>query len=242
MRAAISSSAWSAAEAGKRQFPGVAGPSARRAEALDLSADARGLLVDVVSAAATLPAASEPHALRLPADGYWRGEVHRVCDRPAAVTRLLEEAAAAGVEQVLIVTASPEPAGAHAMPSGPGRRPRPAGRMARRRRDRGGARRRALRPRPLPRRLRDPAGAQRRAGRSTWTAPTIPGRIGARSSPTCSNAATTTPPAVHRTGARRRRRQGSGGRMGPVKRDDHARHRATDGDPRGRTAARRGAR
>jgi hypothetical protein len=102
-------------EAGKRQFPGPAGAAARRAEALDLGADARGLLVDVVSAAATLPAVSDPHALRLPADGYWRGEVHRTCDRPAAVTRLLEEAAAAGVEQVLVVTATPEAATPHGL-------------------------------------------------------------------------------------------------------------------------------
>jgi hypothetical protein len=102
-------------EAGARQFPGPVGPALRRAEALDLGADAKGLLVDVVSAAATLPAVSEPHALRLPSEGFWRGEVHRTCDRAAAVTRLLEEAAAAGVEQVLVVTATPEPAGPHQM-------------------------------------------------------------------------------------------------------------------------------
>ena len=41
-------------------------PAARRAEAFDLGADARSLLVDVVAAAATLPAASDPHALRFP--------------------------------------------------------------------------------------------------------------------------------------------------------------------------------
>ena len=76
-------------EAGKRQFPGSSGPSARRAEAFDLGADGRGLLVDVLAAAATLPAASEPHAMRFPVDGYWRGEVaprHRsagAADAPA---------------------------------------------------------------------------------------------------------------------------------------------------------------
>jgi hypothetical protein len=102
-----------AGEAGRRQFPGVAGPSARRAEAFDLAADARGLLVDVVSASATLPATSDPHPVRFPADGYWRGEVHRASDRPAALTRLIEETAAAGVEQVLVVTATPEAAAPH---------------------------------------------------------------------------------------------------------------------------------
>jgi hypothetical protein len=104
-------------EAGKRQFPGPSGPSARRAEAFDLGVDARDLLVDVVAAAATLPAACEPHAVRFPADSYWRGEVHRATDRPALLTRLLEEAAAAGVEQVLVVTATPEAAAPHALAS-----------------------------------------------------------------------------------------------------------------------------
>ena len=69
--------------------------------------------MDVVSAAATLPAASDPHPVRFPADGYWRGEVHRASDRPASLTRLLEETAAAGVEQVLVVTATPEAAAPH---------------------------------------------------------------------------------------------------------------------------------
>jgi hypothetical protein len=102
-------------EAGKRQFPGPAGASTRRAEAFDLATDARGQLADVLAAAATLPAVSEPHAIRFPADGYWRGEVHRTTDRPAALTRLLEEAAAAGIEQVIIVTAAPEAAAPHAL-------------------------------------------------------------------------------------------------------------------------------
>jgi hypothetical protein len=48
-----------------------------------------------------------------PADGPWRGEVHRLADRPAALSRLLEEAAAAGMEQALIVTAAAEPGGPH---------------------------------------------------------------------------------------------------------------------------------
>ena len=102
-------------EAGKRQFPGGSGAAARRAEAFDLGVDARSLLVDVVAAAATLPAASDPHVVRFPIDGYWRGEVHRATDRPALLTRLLEEAAAAGVEQVLVVTATPEAGAPHAL-------------------------------------------------------------------------------------------------------------------------------
>ena len=53
--------------------------------------------------------------MRFPLDGYWRGEVHRATDRPGLLTRLLEEAAAAGVEQVLVVTATPEAGAPHAL-------------------------------------------------------------------------------------------------------------------------------
>jgi hypothetical protein len=102
-------------EAGRRQFPGSAGPSARRAEAFDLATDARSLMVDVVTAAATLPGVSDPHVLRFAADSPYRGETHRVTDRPGALARLLEEAAAAGVEQVIVVTARPDAAGPHAL-------------------------------------------------------------------------------------------------------------------------------
>ena len=48
--------------------------------------------------------------MRFAPDSYWRGEVHRVFDRAASLARLLEEAAAAGAEQVILVSASPEPA------------------------------------------------------------------------------------------------------------------------------------
>ena len=40
------------------------------------------------------------------ADSYWRGETHRWCDRPGAIARLLEEAQAAGAEQVIVVSAA----------------------------------------------------------------------------------------------------------------------------------------
>ena len=46
-------------------------------------------------------------------DAYWRGETHRLIDRPASFGRLLEEAAAAGAEQVVIVAATAEPPGPH---------------------------------------------------------------------------------------------------------------------------------
>lgn len=104
-----------AGEAGRRLFPGPAGPAARRAEAFDLGTAGRGALVDVLAGCLTLAEVSEPHPLAFPADSAWRAEVHRVGDRPAALSRLLEEAASAGIEQALIVTAAPEPGGAHAL-------------------------------------------------------------------------------------------------------------------------------
>ncbi len=100
-------------------LPGPGAPAARRAEAFDLGAGARGHLIDIVAGSLTVPGACDPRLLRFGADTYWRGETHRVCDRPASLTRLLEEVAAAGVEQILLVTASPDPPGPHEL-----RRPR----------------------------------------------------------------------------------------------------------------------
>ena len=51
-----------------------------------------------------MPWLAEPHVVRFDPAGFWRGESHRVCDRPAAIVRLLEEVSAAGAEQVIVVT------------------------------------------------------------------------------------------------------------------------------------------
>lgn len=87
--------------------------SSRRAEAQDLSSGTQGFLADVLAAALTLPGVSESRLVRFAPESYWRGEVHRLTDRPASVGRLLEEAAAAGAEQVVIVAATPDPPGPH---------------------------------------------------------------------------------------------------------------------------------
>ena len=95
-------------------FPAPGGvSSARRAEAQDLSSGTQGFLADVLAAALTLPGVSEARLLRFAPDSYWRGETHRMTDRPASIGRLLEEAAAAGAEQVLIISAAADPPGAH---------------------------------------------------------------------------------------------------------------------------------
>jgi hypothetical protein len=50
-----------------------------------------------------------------PLESHWRGEAHRLCDRPGALGRVLEEVAAAGARQAIVVTAAPELGGPHAL-------------------------------------------------------------------------------------------------------------------------------
>ena len=85
----------------------------RSAEVLDLAGSGRAHVLDMVLAALTPPVACDPFLLTFDTDGYWRGETHRLCDRPGATTRLLEELAAAGVSQVIIVSAAVAPAAPH---------------------------------------------------------------------------------------------------------------------------------
>ncbi|MEO7157549.1 MAG: hypothetical protein ABI039_08315, partial [Vicinamibacterales bacterium] len=95
-------------------FPAPGSVSAsRRAEAHDLSSGMQGFLADVLASALSLPGVSESRLVRFAPDAYWRGETHRLGDRPGSIGRLLEEAAAAGAEQVMLVSASPEPPGPH---------------------------------------------------------------------------------------------------------------------------------
>ncbi len=82
----------------------------RALEAFDLAGAARDYLLDAMDAGLALPAVSDPHLLAFAPDGPWRGETHRVCDRPGALGRLLEEVVAAGAEQVVVVS-SCAPAG-----------------------------------------------------------------------------------------------------------------------------------
>lgn len=87
----------------------------RQLEALDLSGWAARHGFDALAASLCLPVATEPCFVQFPAASVWRGETHRLCDRPDAVGRLLDEVALAGVQQVILVSAQPLPAGPHAL-------------------------------------------------------------------------------------------------------------------------------
>ena len=89
----------------------------RRAEVLDLAGVGREHFIDVVAGALTPPYLCDPAFVTFSADSFWRGETHRLCDRSAATNRLLEEVAAAGATQVVIVTAVPATAAPHALAS-----------------------------------------------------------------------------------------------------------------------------
>ncbi|MGH9253762.1 MAG: patatin-like phospholipase family protein [Vicinamibacterales bacterium] len=85
----------------------------RRSEAIDLAGTDRDHAFDVIAAALTPPVACDPHLVTFGIDGYWRGETHRLCDRPGACVRLVEELADAGVTQAIIVSAVAAPCVPH---------------------------------------------------------------------------------------------------------------------------------
>jgi hypothetical protein len=85
----------------------------RRAEALDLAGLGRDHALDVMRAALTPPVACEPAMVTFAPDGYWRGESHRLCERPGSVNRVFEELAGAGVSQLIVVTAVPVASAPH---------------------------------------------------------------------------------------------------------------------------------
>jgi hypothetical protein len=89
----------------------------RRAEMFDLAGVARDHLPDAVAAALTVPLATEWHRMTFAPEGYWRGETHRLCDRPASLIRLIDELIDLGVEQIVLVSAAPESSGPHALAS-----------------------------------------------------------------------------------------------------------------------------
>ena len=82
-------------------------------ELFDLAGVARDHVTEVLDAALRLPLATEVGTLRFPPESFWCGEQHRAAERPGAADRLLDELPAAGIEQVIVVSAFPEVEGPH---------------------------------------------------------------------------------------------------------------------------------
>jgi hypothetical protein len=95
--------------------PTSAEADTRRAELLDLAGVARGHLTDAIAASLAVPLATEPHTIRFAPDAYWRGEAHRLCDRPGSLLRLVEELANLEAEQIVLVSAASDVPGPHAL-------------------------------------------------------------------------------------------------------------------------------
>jgi hypothetical protein len=104
------------AEAHRAKFFSRASPThqaVRSAEAFDLAGVAREHVMQALRAALAVPLAIEPPLLTFAREGPWRGETHRLCDRPGSLVRVLEEVVLAGAEQVILLSASPRSARPH---------------------------------------------------------------------------------------------------------------------------------
>jgi hypothetical protein len=91
----------------------------RRAEVLDLAGAGRDRAIELVAAGLTPPAGFDPWLVTFAPDSHWRGETHRLIDRPGSVHRLLEEVAAAGVTQIVVVSACAPESDPHRLRAAP---------------------------------------------------------------------------------------------------------------------------
>ena len=89
----------------------------RKSETVDLTAGGRDQAFDLIAAALTPPVVCDPYPVTFGVDSYWRGETHRLCDRVGGCSRLLEELAAAGVSQAIVVSAVAAPPAPHRLTS-----------------------------------------------------------------------------------------------------------------------------
>jgi len=87
----------------------------RANETVDLAGADRDHVTDALAAALCIPVVTPAWPVTFAPESYWQGETHRLCDRPDAIFRLLEEVQAAGAEQVIVVSATPAPTEAHTL-------------------------------------------------------------------------------------------------------------------------------
>ena len=90
-----------------------AGIDERQAECLDFTGPQREALGAFLIGAFRLPVLTAPAIVEFAADSYWRGERHRICDRPDLAIRLVDELVAMGIEQIVVVSPAAEPGGPH---------------------------------------------------------------------------------------------------------------------------------
>lgn len=105
------------AEPYRRDFVASRPGRERQSEVLDLAGTGREHAFDIVAGALTPPLGGDPHMVAFASDSYWRGETHRLCDRPGAISRLLEELSAAGVSQAIVISAVAPSAAPHRLTS-----------------------------------------------------------------------------------------------------------------------------
>ena len=96
----------------------AADTGARGLETFDLAGVSRDHVLDALAASLAVPLATEPHLVTFASEGPWQGETHRLCDRPESLARLIEEAAAAGAEQLVVVAPSVAGAKPHELSGG----------------------------------------------------------------------------------------------------------------------------
>jgi hypothetical protein len=92
----------------RREFTARRAGRERQAEIIDLAGLGRDHALDIVAAAVTPSLGTDPCLVAFGRDSYWRGETHRLCDRPGSVARLLDELAGAGVNVDTILLTGPE--------------------------------------------------------------------------------------------------------------------------------------
>jgi hypothetical protein len=85
----------------------------RRAEVIDVGGHGREHALDLIGAALTPPVGFDPALVTFGPESYWRGETHRLCDRPEALSRLVDELDTAGVRQLILVSGLPAMGGPH---------------------------------------------------------------------------------------------------------------------------------